>query len=392
MTSREAAALLLALWASPTFAQYSFAPFQDQPVPAGVTPYVLDVDGDGDPDVALTAGAVGSLIRGHFLENTDGTLDGFVVRETQAVAGSGSFAPIDIDQDGDPDFLAEGSLLLNDGGFQFRDVPTPFGPSALPADLDLDGDLDFVDSYSLALVYEDGLGSPVHRNFFGLEPPLASPRYAFSTDLAGIGAVPVVQSGSSLYFLTPGPGETHALSTNMIPGTLPAGYSGRFRVADLDGNETPDVLLARGSRVEGVMNLDPVTTFTLSTITTFSSTISFDSADFDGDGDNEVLTCTSDYKVAIYEPGNFGFEFKLNALNTQWRGTIFAADFNMDGRTDVLGIGQSMRLWPNAGTFDPIAPPSPTPTPPPPLACEDTNADGNVDVADTLILLLDLPQ
>ena len=133
---------------------------------------LLDVDGDGDPDILVSnTGAPGALDRlfindgaGYFQDETTGRLPFLIDQTSQIVAG-------DIDGDGDFDLFVcntpdRNRLLVNDGTGVFADESENRLPramvarTALAGDLDVDGDIDFVTAGSsdAALLLNTGGG------------------------------------------------------------------------------------------------------------------------------------------------------------------------------------------------------------------------------------------
>ncbi len=126
---------------------------------------LLDVDGDGDPDVLVSnTGAPGALDRlfindgsGYFQDETTARLP-FLIDQTSMMAAG------DIDGDGDPDLFVcnvsgQNRMLVNNGSGVFTDetesrIPEDQGArTVLAGDLDSDGDIDFVTAgYSDAIL------------------------------------------------------------------------------------------------------------------------------------------------------------------------------------------------------------------------------------------------
>jgi VCBS repeat protein len=124
----------------------------------------VDVDGDGDLDLVGFAGGIDDyrlylLVndgRGLFVDGTDGATTGTPVQPRNAGL-RGEIAVGDFDGDGSQDLvlLGDGRIYLNDGHGRFRDVThgpggwsNPMGGDhAVVGDFDEDGDLDLVTSY-----------------------------------------------------------------------------------------------------------------------------------------------------------------------------------------------------------------------------------------------------
>lgn len=114
--------------------------------------------------------------------------------------------------------------------------------------------------------------------------------------------------------------------------------------ADIDGDGDQDVLAASGhdDTVAWFENIDGMGTFGPKRIITVDAdgAILVDAADLDGDGDVDVLSASnSDYKISWYENtdglGNFGPQRVITATIAA-KSTVITADLDGDGDLDVL--------------------------------------------------------
>jgi hypothetical protein len=261
---------------------------------------LVDVDGDGDNDVAWSDAWLDTLL---WSEN-DGD-GGFSVTTlvSEGLLGVGAIGTADIDLDGDPDLYATFNLddtvawfqNQGDGVFGAAQVLSatlafPFGVTA--ADLDLDGDPEIVATSTAddRIVWFDNVGG----GLFGLQ-----------TDLTASGPY-------------------------------------RVRAGDVDVDGDPDLVTVDGTAVRWFENLGNGL-FGPETIVNdlLSSAYTLELTDLDGDGDVDVLTGEIGLRTIswIENLGNGGFGADLNPIATL--GAAFlshrAADLDADGDLDVIG-------------------------------------------------------
>ncbi len=138
-------------------------------------------------------------------------------------------------------------------------------------------------------------------------------------------------------------------------------------VADLDGDLDGDVLAASGAddTVAWYENLDGAGSFGLERVisTTADTAVAVHAADFDGDGDVDVLSAsTDDDTIAWYEnldgAGDFGPERVISGT-ANGAISVHAADLDADGDADVLAASEldSTIAWyenDGAGSFGPV--------------------------------------
>ena len=109
-----------------------------------VTPRAADVDGDGDLDLCVPTGTTSPF----FLENTGGGHFGPATVSIPAASGF-NYTLVDLDGDGDPDVVSSfpGRVLRNNGNWNFADVTATAFPGSAGTwlsviDADGDGDAD----------------------------------------------------------------------------------------------------------------------------------------------------------------------------------------------------------------------------------------------------------
>ncbi len=293
--------------------------------------YTADMDNDGDLDVISTAFSDGTMVwytndgEGNFIsqnliaENVDNVYSAF---------------PADLDNDGDIDILSASAGENKISWYENVDGLGTFGPEQIittsvedvrsvhAADLNGDGFLDVLsasnDDDKLAWYENDGTGS------FGVQQIISStaegPNTVYTADLDGDGDEDVLSASRAefddriAWYENDGDGNFGAMQTIY---------------AEIFGNGANDV----------------------------------SAADFDGDGDLDVLSSSNvpeafwDDKIAWYEndgAGNFGPQLEITD-DIDGANSVFAADLDNDGDQDVLstGLNDSEVVWyENDGTGD----------------------------------------
>jgi len=345
--------------------------------------YSADLDGDGDMDV-LSASFGDNKIA--WYENTDG--DG-IFGDQQVITTEAHHArsvySADIDGDGDMDVLSASFQDNKIAWYENTDGSGTFGTqqiistvtsganSVYCSDLDGDGDLDvlsastFLDINNIAW-YEntDGLGT------FGTQQVITTDALGsssvYSADIDGDGDMDVL-SASFLddklvwYNNTDGLGTfgIHTVITNTADAAI------AVCCADFDGDDDMDILsiCANDQIIVWYENTDGEGLFGVQQFITTSAngSCSVHSADFDGDGDADVLSASRlDNNVTWFEniDGNGTFMAK-QIINTFATGvnTIYSADLDGDGDLDVLSassIEDTLAWYENTdgyGTFGP---------------------------------------
>lgn len=275
---------------------------------SGSTPYgpgrvgsnmtVGDLDGDGDPDLAVvhyreTSGQI-------FLNRGDGTFD--AASTFGLLDSSGTIEAADLDNDGDLDLTVTHdsyptqqhvTVVKNDGSGVFGPAVSfavgqaPAGLS--PIDIDQDGDRDLVvnvhGANELTLLLNDGSGSfqpgtPV--------PTLPSPLGMAAADLNGDGLSDLAithQGGFVSTFLGDGQGSFHAGATHHVGASL---FS--IRAVDADGDGDADLaVIAPDDNAVFLLENDGGGGFTSAgSVGVGASPQQLTAADLDGDGRPEL--------------------------------------------------------------------------------------------------------
>ena len=309
------AALLLAV--RPALAESSFVLSAELP---GVSDGAVawgDYDGDGDLDLAL-CGQTDPLGRVTLVLRNDA--GSFVVEASAVLPGIyyGSLAWGDYDGDGDLDLLASGhgyavgplaTIYRNDGDGGFNEetaaaLPAVYHSRAVWVDYDGDGDLD---------VFVCGTTGPtriarLYRNDGG---------GVFTWDTLAV--FPGVQDGDAAW-------------------------------SDYDGDGDPDLLLTGISspvRISKLYRNDGGGMFAEETRATLAGVAlgTADWADYDGDGDPDILLCGNVGSGAIcwvYRNNDGAFARDTDAVlpGTAYGGAAWG-DYDNDGDPDILYCGQS---------------------------------------------------
>jgi hypothetical protein len=304
-----------------------------------------DFDGDGDVDVLAAAGRI------TWYMNIDGHGS---FREQQQIKESGSeFVHVaDMDGDGDLDVLAKGgygndvglSWFENTDGrgdFAARHTVETWGqvrgnlisgyPSAYTADFDGDGDQDVISS------------TPYQTNG-------DSGRTAWHENVDGQGTFgpskTIVQGGGETVFAADldGDGDMDAITSARLP---------RQNFGDVD------------KKMSWLENIDGRGKFVERIVATYATSHSLTAADFDGDGDIDILAASGTIRqedISWYEnsdsPGRF-VERHVITTNAHGRGALFTADIDGDGDIDALSASyfdEKIAWYENsdgAGTFGP---------------------------------------
>jgi hypothetical protein len=340
--------------------------------------FLADLDGDGDSDVMSE-----SYGGGAWYENRPG-LSSIGVQRVIAMTGgidgaAGAFAA-DLDGDGDNDVLSASSgddkiawhenISGSFGSIHIITTSANGAQSVFAADLDGDGDSDTLSASSgddKIAWYEnvDGAGA------FGPQQMISDSadgaQTVFAADLDGDGDNDVLSASYdddkiAWYENVDGAG---AFGSQQIITDAADGAQSVF-AADVDGDGDNDVLSASSEddKIAWHENMDGAGAFGPQQIISQSANFAMSvfAADLDGDGDTDVLSASQDDKIAWYEnvdgAGAFGPQQIISTLANGAQ-SVFAADLDGDGDDDVLSAsGQDDKIaWyenvDGAGAFGP---------------------------------------
>jgi hypothetical protein len=333
--------------------------------------FATDVDGDGDTDV-LSASFNDDEIA--WYENLDGA-GSFGAQQLISTLADGPQVVLadDVDGDGDLDVLSASSNDDTIAWYPQREVSDPLDP-----DSDGDGLLDGAEVNSFGTdpldADTDGDGmSDLFETSSGFDPfdPADARADADSDGLSNLaeqaaGTNPIVADSDADGLFDGAEIGTGIFGARQLISTLADGARSVF-AADLDGDGDPDVLSASefDDEVAWYENLDGAGSFgpeqLIGNAVTEANSVS--AADLDGDGDLDVLACsTDDGQILWFEnldgAGSFGPEQLISGV-APGAVSVFAADVDGDADLDVLSASSSddkIAWYENldaAGTFGP---------------------------------------
>jgi hypothetical protein len=380
---------------------------QAGPNPASLAAADFNDDGKTDLAAASQSSAIISVLTG----NGNGT---FGTPVSYATGGDSQSIPssilaVDLNNDGHPDLAVANrgyvsvanssiSALLNTGGSFSQSSVTPLPLPLLPdylaaADLNHDSNLDLiaVSQNASGMIVLSGKGN-------GTFQPLSA--YATGNSPASI-AVQQLPDGNSLlivpdqitdsfWFSIVSPeGAVGAPPLNLVGGA-PEGIA----IADLNGDGEPDAVVTGGSQEVAVLLSNGKA---LQAPVAYSPGVNAQAVaigDVTGHGDLDVVAAGSGISVL---PGNGHGALKsgINTPLTQTAESIALADFNRDGKLDVVvalnqgfgsGPGQVEVLLGNGnGTFQTPVTLTVSGMYPEAVATGDLNGDGIPDVAGVMV-------
>jgi hypothetical protein len=359
--------------------------FQNAPGSFGASPLVLpananpvsavaaDLDGDGDLEI-ISANARGDSV-GVFFQDAPGSFGAptLTLDPSPHPFGAVSVAVADLDGDGDLELVS-----TNPDGVTvfFQDAPGRFSSPALAldptpavdqpssvaaADLDRDGDLDLVsangESDCVTVFFQDSLGSfAAPALALDATPAFDRPLSVAAADLDGDGDLEILSANEesdrvAVFFQDATLSlATTALALDFTPFT---DQPRSVAPADLDGDGDLELVSANFVR-------DRVAVFFQSSLGDFSAPalgldptprtdrpISVATADFDGDGDLELVSANqvSDSVTVFFQSSPGGFAVPALALDptpaSDQPRFVAAADLDGDGDLELVSANQA---------------------------------------------------
>ena len=376
------------------------------------TAYMLAFDFNGDHNLDLAVANSTSNDVSILLGRGDGTFASAV--NYPVAGGASSLATGDFNGDGRADLVTSGaknlSFLPGNGNGAFGaavNLSLPITPTALaPGDFNKDGKLDLAVSDSsggtVSILLGDGTGRfPTENDYVaGYEPA-----ELFATDLDGDGNLDVVIATGHPDVLAPnqytrtvmaflGRGDGALIG----PPTYPAGARlSALALADFDGDGKPDVAAAAGdvwillSRGGGSFKTPVRLAMPNSNGSVYAGTLA--AADFNGDGKQDlVVGTTNDDGVYVFlGKGDGTFQAPVQYKTGGEVSSVAVADFNGDGKLDIAACGYASSPPTNAnagillgngnGTFQAVKSLTGFGLGPQWLVAGDFNNDGKQDLA-----------
>ena len=362
----------LVLAGEPSSLRFQRAVIDDKPPQNPWIKIAGDLNGDGKPDI-LIGGAKGPLV---WYRNPDWKKSAIADGGYNSVAG----AAVDVDGDGDLDIALGGVVWFENPGPQGDPTKNPWkahlvdnrrGHDLLAADLDGDGKVDLVMRDQSAFGSKSGHSIFLYKQITPTRWTMRELRCGEGegirvADLNGDGRPDIVIGGSWFQNsgdVLKGPWTEHVFTAQWnYPHT-------KVAVGDLNGDGRPDIILAPAELKGGSHRIawyeapaDPkVGNWKQHVIEEPVETVihALAVADFDGDGRLDLVAAhmhqgTSPQEVVVYLNGGGGLNWRRQVIAITGSHDIVAADLDGDGRPDILGANhggpfQPVELWLNRG-------------------------------------------
>ena len=276
---------------------------------------VADLNGDGKPDLAITANTAGGLTTVMVaLGKGDGTFSNFISSPlSYPVGGSDSLAIADVNGDGFPDIVASGiSILFGDGTGAFpnrRDYVQQTAGNIILTDFNGDGKTDIV---------------------------------------IGTGASWILGGTAVAVMYGNGDGTFSGAPITVVPGHATSDSpASAIQSADLDGDGIPDLLFSDSTNItslhgQGNGNFTVVSQYNTEGNGAYTSAIAI--GDFNRDGIPDFAAALGNFSegsIAVFlGVGDGTFRPPLLAPLGELKAppALFTADLNNDGKLDLVAV------------------------------------------------------
>ncbi len=319
-----------------------------------------DFDGDGDIDFAGTAfdGEYPSNSRADlvwFRNDGTSTYPEYTIKED--LTGAWLLRVLDFDGDGDQDVAAVAyyddviSWFENDGTGSFTEHVVASGfadPCSLePVDIDGDGQLDLLAAGDDSVCWFRNIGEGFTQG------TLPDTFYGYwiinADDLDGDGETDIIIAGNSQLLWYENDGSEN-FSSHQFDGDSDGGKA--LDTGDVDGDGDVDII-SSGRQYITLYENSGTGTFTAATIydagSTTSNYHSVELSDLDGDGDLDVsgpfVTNDSATLLWLENDGTGGYAYREIATDFYYGRHTDAVDFDGDGDQDLLSADQVRITW-----------------------------------------------
>jgi hypothetical protein len=339
------------------------------------TPMVADLDGDCVPEIVFNTYAASNFTADGVLRavrGDDGRKVWTVSDPAYRTDGTGNPAIGDVDGDGTPEVFVVGpqkNILRIDGDGTPRWSSEPFtgtegSGSVTLANMDGAGDAEVVFGAAIFdsaghLLFEGGAGIGIAG-----QGPISC-----VADLDGDGR-PELIAGRTVYETTGTVAGGDFAGAERVSATTPDGYCG---VADLDGNQLPEVVLVTGGTVY-VLQGQTMAILAQATLPGGGNGGAPNIADFDGDGRPDIGTAGARSYVVLRYLGEGMLTLLWQApteddSSSRTGSSVF--DFDGDGRAEVIYNDEEyLRIYPGVEPACLSTPPGPD--------CDGTMSDAEI--------------
>lgn len=327
------------------------------------TVYAADIDGDGDIDI------IGGLQADQLSWFENNGSQNFTEHVVGNIIGILQVYAADVDSDGDMDLIAQGddtfNWFENDGSENFTPhVIDDFSPSksigqSRPVDLDGDGDLDFVITYTdfdeVGWYENDGAEN---FTFISIDNSATATLSIWSVDINGDGFVDVLATyddNTIAIYYNDGSQNFTQDPIAVLWTDVPVGLTGY--AADMDGDGDIDLIFSNNDGRDNVwLENDGLGGFTERDLVGIIGGERFLMTDMDGDADMDILAGKFSEGVFWYEnDGSENFtEHQITSVSN-WV-DVYLVDMDSDGDLDVAVTDGELVWYENTTIACPLPP------------------------------------